>query len=89
MTDHNISVTSMKHRILSSLGSSPFDDLFAEDYQGDIQCYSFDAFRRLYNDAVESMNSYRTLLSALEEERDRFASRCSELEGYLKDLSEE
>ena len=89
MTYQNISVTSMEHKLLSSLGSAPFDDLFAEDFNGDTQCYSFDAFRRLYNDAVESMNCYRSLVSALEEERSFYSSRCSELENSLRELSED
>lgn len=89
MTNQNISVTSMEHRLLSSLGSAPFDDLFSEDFKGDTQYYSFDAFRRLYNDAVESMNCYRSLVSTLEEERDAYISRCSELEDALRELSED
>ena len=89
MTYQNISVTSMEHRLLSALGSAPFDDLFAEDFKGDMQFYSFDAFRRLYNDAVESLNCYRSLVSSLEEERSFYFSRCSELEDSLRDLSED
>ena len=89
MTFQNISVTSMEHRLLSSLGSAPFDDLFAEDFKGDMQFYSFDAFRRLYNDAVESLNCYRSLVSSLEEERDIYISKCSELEDYLRELTED
>ena len=89
MSFQNISVTSMEHRLLSSLGTAPFDDLFAEDFNGDVQCYSFDAFRRLYNDAVESLICYRSLVSALEEERNFYYSRCNELEDSLRALTED
>ena len=89
MISNNISVTSMKHSLLASLGSGAFDDLVTEDFNGDMQFYSFDAFRRLYNDAVESMACYRSLISSLEDERDSCISRCNELEDSLRELSGE
>ena len=89
MIDLNISVTSMEHRLISVLDSAPFDDILTEDYQGDVQYYSFDAFRRLYNDAVESMNCYRNVVSSLEKERDLYFSRCSELEDIIRELTKE
>ena len=46
-------------------------------------------FRRLYNDAVESMNCYRNVISSLEKERDLYFSRCSEFEDIIRELTEE
>ena len=65
MINLNISVTSMEHRQLSVLNSAPFDDIYTEDYQGDVQYYSFDAFHRHYNDAVELSVLYKYPFSSI------------------------
>ena len=90
MKHDDISVTSMKHTVLSGLESVPLKDLgnlCAVDLHGGARFYSFDSFRRLYNDAVESMDAYRRLLASAEEERDFYASRCSELEAALREMA--
>ena len=52
------SITSMQHAILKELESAPFDELALLTESGDRKFISYDLFRRLYNDAVESMNNY-------------------------------
>ena len=70
----DMSVTSMSHQIISSLSGDAFDDLCALACDGSCCLYSFDQFRRLYNDAVESMQAYKDLsarlMIQLEEARD-------------------
>ena len=84
-----VSVTSMQHRLLYSMDAAPFDDIVTEDHQGHTEYYTFDSFRRLYNDAVESMNSYRRMLGFVSDERDFYRNRCHDLEDQLRELSEE
>ena len=55
------SITSMQHAILKELESAPFDELALLTESGDRIFISYDLFRRLYNDAVESMNNYMKL----------------------------
>lgn len=59
--DH-LSITNMKHKIIASLEPVPFDDeLRLSFYDDDPVFCPFDSFRRLYNDAVESMQGYKDL----------------------------
>ena len=69
---HDTSVTSMQHHLLQELESLPFDDdLLAVGFDSSTEVYSLDEFRRLYNDAVESMHHYRYLLSRQMEETEK------------------
>ena len=78
----------LKHRILISLDPAPFEDLCAADLQGGTEFYSFDVFRRLYNDAVESMLYYRKLAQANRSEADALHVRCQKLECALMELTD-
>lgn len=61
MIIQNISVTSMHHTTLTELDFFLSDTLCARGSDGSFRTYSPDAFRRLYNDAVECMKSYRAM----------------------------
>lgn len=89
MLFENGSVTSLQHQILARLQLGPFEDLCAEDYEGNLELYSTDLFRRLYNDAVESMLYYRQLAEKYSDEADSFREQCEALEQRLLDLTEE
>ena len=65
---HDPSVTSMKHHVLKALEPSPFFELCVDGFDGSSAHYTYDEFRRLYNDAVESMMHYRYLLSKAKDE---------------------
>ena len=80
------SVTSLKHHLLASLGPAPFADLCATDHHENTELYSFDVFRRLYNDAVESMLYYQKLAQTSQEQADAYSHRCQELEYRLMEL---
>ena len=67
---HDSSVTSMKHHLLKLFEPSPFFDLCADGFDGSSAYYTYDEFRRLYNDAVESMLHYQHLLSKAKNELD-------------------
>ena len=84
-----VSVTNRKHQVLERLSSAPFDDLYATDYKGEISYYSFDTFRRLYNDAVESMLCYERLTESYRQEAEQYRKSCDELENRLRGLSED
>ena len=55
------SLTNMNHVIIEELSPAPFDELALRLHSGEYQFLSYDMFRRLYNDAVESMQAYRKL----------------------------
>ena len=57
----NQSITEMSHMIITELSPAPFDELALVTNTGDYQFISYDMFRRLYNDAVESMYAYMRL----------------------------
>ena len=82
------SITSMQHAILKELESAPFDELALLTESGDRKFISYDLFRRLYNDAVESMNSYMKLADDYRLKYEEEASRNSMLEQDLMELSE-
>lgn len=83
----DISVTSLTHRVLAGLAPAPFHDLCATDYTDGCEFYSYDTFRRLYNDAVESMLHYKCLAEKNRMETDDLASRCHELECCIRELA--
>ena len=84
----DISVTSLTHRVLADLAPAPFHDLCATDYTDGCEFYSYDTFRRLYNDAVESMLHYKDLAEKNRMEADDLFSRCHELECCIMELAD-
>ena len=84
----NVSVTNLAHRTLACLEAAPFSDLCATDRQGRSEYYSFDVFRRLYNDAVESMLHYKKLAEDCRTEAEGLSLRCRELECQLMELTD-
>ena len=62
MALNNVSITSMHHTTLTDISYWFSDDMIAVSGSDDsFQTCTLDTFRRLYNDAVESMNAYHTL----------------------------
>ena len=61
MTINNVSITSMHHTTLTDLSYFLDDTLAASGSDNSFETYTLETFRRLYNDAVESMNAYRAL----------------------------
>ena len=57
----NQTITGMNHVIIDDLSPAPFDELSLHLHSGEYQFLSYDMFRRLYNDAVESMQAYKKL----------------------------
>ena len=84
-----LSVTEMKHALLETLENAPFSDLAAITYDGKYLGFSYDQFRRLYNDAVESMRAYRDLASKYEHDYEEELHRSARLEQCLRELTEE
>ena len=84
---NDMSLTSMYHNTLIDLATAPFDDLTAKDEYGDTVCYSLDQFRRLYNDAVESMRAYRRAAEELDHDIEAYRRLVSTLEQRLEDVS--
>ena len=82
------SITCLKHQILVSLEPAPFHDLCAAGSLGDTEFYSFDVFRRLYNDAVESMLYYKKLAESNRSEVDSLLAHCQKLEIALMEQSD-
>ena len=89
MLHENASVTALEHRILATLEPAPFSDLCAEDYHGNTEFYSFDVFRRLYNDAVESMQFYEQLAEGYCNAADMYRAQCENLEKHLMEYAQE
>ena len=89
MLYENASVTDLQHCILATLEPAPFTDLHVEDYQGNSGYYSFDIFRRLYNDAVESMQFYKRLAEDYCNTADMYRAQCENLEHHLMELDQE
>ena len=81
-----LSVTNLTHHLLETLEESPFGGLHAVSYDGGSDFYDLDLFRRLYNDAVESMHSYQSLAAALDREAEKYRLECDRLEGCLHEL---
>ncbi len=86
MNEICLSVTGFEHRLLESLEESPFGGLYAVGYDGESECYSLDLFRRLYNDAVESMRGYQALASEYAREAEKYRMECDRLEGCLHEV---
>ena len=84
----NQSITFMNHDIIKELSAAPFDDLCLITESGNTEYLSHDLIRRLYNDAVESMNSYQRLANDYREKYEAELSRNTELEHQLMELSE-
>lgn len=84
----DLSVTSMSHQLLKALSPAPFDDLCADLDDGSYRYYSLDQFRRLYNDAVESMRAYEELAGTLELQLELCRDRNSELEHSLMEYAD-
>ena len=84
----NVSVTHLTHHPLAALDPSPFHDLCATDYQGGCEFYSYDVFRRLYNDAVESMLHYKHIAETNCQEINVLHAHCHELECCLMELAD-
>ena len=85
----NLSVTNLSHHLLETLEESPFDGLYAVGYDGKSECYDLDLFRRLYNDAVESMRSYQALASEYAREAEKYRLECDRLEGCLHEICDD
>ena len=83
----NVSVTQLQHHTLAALEPAPFFDLCAIDYHGNNEFYSYDIFRRLYNDAVESMLHYKRTAEISHLEIDSLRAHCHELECRLMELT--
>ena len=84
----NMSLTNMSHKLIDTLSSGAFDDLFTENMDGSTDNYSFDQFRRLYNDAVESMNSYKLIACTLDHELENSRKHSDELYNSLLEFTE-
>ena len=63
-----------------------FPESHAVGYDGESECYSLDLFRRLYNDAVESMRGYQALASEHAREVEKYRMECDRLEGCLHEV---
>ena len=83
---YDSSVTSMQHHLLQELEILPFDDeLLAMGFDSSSEVYSLDEFRRLYNDAVESMHHYQYLLSRQKDETERMRQEAKHYEDLLEE----
>ena len=82
------SITTMQHSIIRELEPAPFDELTFLTDSGDRKFISYDMFRRLYNDAVETMNSNMKLADDCHHKYESELSRNSMLEQRLMELSE-
>ena len=89
MLHENASVTALEHHVLATLEPAPFNDLYAEDFQGNAKFYSFDVFRRLYNDAVESMLFYQKLARDYCDKSEMYREQCANLENGLMEYVQE
>lgn len=90
MDRSDITVTSMEHRLIKELSPASFDDgLAAEGYDGNIIFLSYDSFRRLYNDALESIQQALRIISELEDERNKLSEYCASLEDSIHASLEE
>lgn len=79
--------TETKHYILAALDyRSPgsFDELQATDFYGNTEIYPLDLFRRLYNDAVETMLFHKRLSEKYYDEADRYRAHCNEPENSIR-----
>ena len=85
----NMSVTSMSHKFITDLLIDPFDGLCAVDNEGCFENYSLDQFRRLYNDALESMLAYRQVAQDLENDLETLRRHNSKLEQSLREFAEQ
>ena len=85
----NLSVTNLTHHLLETLEESPFGGLYAVGYDGKSECYDLDLFRRLYNDAVESMHGYQALAATLGREADIYRLECDRLENCLREICDD
>lgn len=83
MDKRDITVTSMEHHIIKELGPAPLGDLMSKAYDGNTSFHSYDAFRRLYNDALESLQETLRIISSLEAERNRLSEYCTFLENAI------
>lgn len=83
------SITDLKHHLLKTLENGLSEDLYSEGYDGEYNSYSLDTFRRLYNDALESMYCYRILSDVYRREADEYRQRCDELENCIRETCEE
>ena len=81
------SITSMEHSIIRELEPAPFEELTLLTDSGDRKFISYDVFRRLYNDAVESMNCYMKLTDDYRHKYENEHSRNNMLEQSLMELS--
>ena len=84
----NQSITSMKHVLIKELAPAPFEELVIYTDAGEHHLLTYDMFRRLYNDAVDSMISYRTLAEDYLQKYEAETARCNMLEQSLMELSE-
>ena len=85
------SITNMNHVIIEELSPAPFDELALRLHSGEYQFLSYDMFRRLYNDAVESMQAYRKLAEDYQKKyvtEHEYADRLQQSLIELSDASE-
>lgn len=83
MAINNISLTSMHHTTLTDLSYYLDDNISVTGSDGSFETYTSDSFRRLYNDAVESMNTYRTLAESY---RDKYLLYYKLYEDLAKEI---
>lgn len=85
------SITNLNHGIIDELSPAPFDELALRLHSGEYQFLSYDMFRRLYNDAVESMQAYRKLAEDYQQKyvaEHEYADRLQQSLIELSDASE-
>lgn len=80
------SITEMHHTRLSNLAPFLGDTLGATGEDDTFEAYSYEDFRRLYNDAVETMQYYWMLAQHYHEEYEHFRDRYYELFDEVNDL---
>ena len=72
MALNNVSITSMHHTTLTDISYFLDDTLAASGSDGSFETYTLESFRRLYNDAVESMNAYHTLAESYKNKAEHY-----------------
>ena len=83
----DFSITALHHSILDRLEPAPFGGLYAVGHEGHDSFYTLDTFRRLYNDAVESIRCYKRLADDVGHEAGMYRQQCHCLEAQLLEFS--
>ena len=85
---NNQSITGMSHTIISNLSSAPFDEIAIKTQSGDHHFLSYDMFKRLYNEAVESMNANMRIAEDYRQKYEAEHDYACRLEASLIELTE-